>query len=379
MRNRKVPPDPTAARISRIRRKALQWYSRNKRDLPWRKRPTPYRVWVSEVILQQTRVETGISYFNEFVRRFPTLRSLSEARVDEVLHLWSGLGYYRRARNLHQAAREVTERYGGRVPRSEKDLRSLPGVGEYTAGAIRSIAYHERAAAIDGNTTRVIARLQAYQADPTRGDGPATIRRWAEALVPSRDPGAFNQALMELGARICLPRNPSCPECPVKGSCRGRKMGVASSIPPPARQRSRPVREVCAAIRRKGRVLLARRPEAGLLGGLWELPGGEVADSLGDEEALRGLVMGLVGLEVRVGPRLARIRHSIMDRRIRGAAYDCRIARGRVRSKTYQAFRWMTPSEIPGLPLTGATRKYLPSLEREDGDGPYRAATPKPA
>ncbi len=354
----------TSGRISRIRRRALEWYAREKRDLPWRNRPTPYRVWVSEILLQQTRVETAIPYFRDLMRRFPSLRSLSRARVDEVLMAWSGLGYYRRARNLHQAVREVEERYGGRVPRSEEGLRSLPGIGDYTAGAIRSIAFGERAAAVDGNTFRVVARLQAYRGDPKRSGAMGRVRRWAEALVPTRDPGLFNQALMDLGARICLPRNPSCEKCPIRGSCRARKQGLARSIPPASPSRSRRVREVAAVIRRGGRVLLARRPDKGLLGGLWELPGGEMVDSLPEDQFLRDLTRERLGLQVRVVKRLGEIRHSIMDRQIRGVAFDCRVEKGRLRTRVYEACRWLSPEEIRGVPITGATRKYLPHLAK---------------
>ena len=357
-------------RVARIRKRALGWYARGKRDLPWRTRADPYRVWVSEVMLQQTRVETVIPYYLAFTRRFPTLPSLARAAVDDVLSVWSGLGYYRRARNLHRAATEVMDRHGGEVPRSRGDLRSLPGVGEYTAGAIRSIAFGERAAAVDGNVIRVISRLQGFRRDPGRGGGPRIIREWAETLVPSRDPGAFNQALMELGATICLPRNPSCPDCPVRGSCRARKLGIARRIPPVIRERTRAVREVSAWIRRRGKILLARRPEGGLLGGLWELPGGEPRASEEGGEALRRIVMDGVGLEVQVGRPVGGVRHAITDRQIRGTAYECRPGPGRCRARGYEACRWLPPEESPRLPLTGVTRKYLSILLPRDRGRP---------
>jgi A/G-specific adenine glycosylase len=337
-------------RIIRIRERALAWYDREKRDLPWRKDRLPYRVWVSEVLLQQTRVETAIPYFERFLRRFPDVRALARAPVDDVLQVWSGIGYYRRARNLHRAAGVIVERFDGRVPSNRADLLSLPGIGEYTAGAILSIAFDRRAAAIDGNVTRVVSRIQAYR-------GSRAIREWVEALVPTKRPGDFNQSLMELGARICIPRNPRCGDCPVRGSCRARKEGVQGSIPRKVIVPTRPSREVAALIRRRERFLMRRRDDGDTLGGMWELPGGEARRS----ESLPGALRRIVGKQVRVGDRIAEIRHAIGDRIIRGYLYDCSIGRAP------RGLRWVSRADAGRLPLTGATRKYLSSPGIDSG------------
>ena len=369
---RKSRHDLSSGRVLRIRSRALDWYRRNRRDLPWRTRPTPYRVWVSEIILQQTRVETAIPYFRAFIRRFPTIRSLASADIDDVLGVWSGLGYYLRARSLHRAAQALVAHHDGKVPRSSEELRALPGVGEYTAGAIRSIAFGERSAAVDGNAIRVIARVQGFKGNPIRAAGAEKIRRWAERLVPRREPGLFNQALMDLGAGICLPRNPRCAHCPLRASCLARKEGTVSSIPPRARVQSRRAWEVSAVIRKNGKVLLARRNEGEVLGGLWELPGGEAAGPERGEEALGDAIRRRLGVQVRVGPRIAGIRHAIMNSRIAGSAFACRIVGGRVRPRDYNACRWVRVDEIGDLPITGSTRKYLRALALPVGRGTGR-------
>ena len=363
-------------RIARLRRRALQWYERERRDLPWRRDRDPYRVWISEILLQQTRVEAAIPYFERFLERFPGVTDLAAADVPEVLRLWSGLGYYRRARHLHAAAQSVVRDHGGALPRSAEALRALPGIGEYTVGAIRSIAFGERAAAVDGNAIRVIARLQAYQGDPTKGAGARAIRDWAEALVPARDPGAWSQALMEIGARICIPGRPRCGDCPFRRSCLGRRAGVAESIPPTRRVVARRTRDVAAVIRRGGALLLAQRPVGGLMGGLWELPGGEAASGEAPVAALRRHLRESIAAAARVGERVGEIRHSILDRQIEGSAYECRLGRRPPVAKGYDALRWARAEEIERLPLTGATRKYLRVLPGPSAS-PRRAATPR--
>jgi A/G-specific adenine glycosylase len=297
----------------RVRAALLSWYRAGHRDLPWRRSGDPYAIWISEIMLQQTRVETVKDYFARFMARFPTPTALAEAPLGDVLELWSGLGYYARARNLHAAAREIAGRYGGAFPAAPEDVRALPGIGPYTAGAILSIAYGQRAPILDGNVIRVLSRVFAV-ADPI--DQAAAKRRlWslAEALVPPpsgvpssgrNDPGDFNQALMELGATVCVPRGPSCLVCPLAAECQARRDGEQERYPVKGKEREVPMVDVVTlVVRHRGSALLARRPAAGLWGGLWEPPTGpiQVEDGEGPEAAAARLGREGLGLRVRGG------------------------------------------------------------------------------
>jgi len=260
-------PDPAAL---------LAWYDRHRRDLPWRAPPgehaDPYRVWLSEIMLQQTTVAAVAPYFARFVTRWPDVSALAAASLDEVLHQWQGLGYYARARNLHACARAVVERHGGRFPDETAALRALPGIGDYTAGAIAAIAFDRPAAAVDGNVERVMARVYAV-VEPLPEAKPR-LRERAARLVPERRAGDFAQAMMDLGAVICTPRKPRCVLCPWRESCAGAAAGIAEDLPARAEKAERPQRYGVAfwLSRPDGAVLLRRRPENGLLGGMIELP-----------------------------------------------------------------------------------------------------------
>jgi A/G-specific adenine glycosylase len=286
---------------ARLVRELGAWFDLVARDLPWRRTDDPYAIWLSEVMLQQTRVDTVVGYFERFMARFPNVNVLAEAPLGEVLSLWSGLGYYRRARELHVAAREVTERYGGHLPATAKELRALRGIGRYTAGAIASIAYGKREPLVDGNVARVLARLFAVEEDVKSTGGQRALWALATRLVPSEHPGRFNQALMELGAIVCTPRAPRCEVCPVAAHCGARALGRQGELPKVARKK-RPVRVamLAAVVSTTGaktrRVLLARRARDGLFGGLWEPPMVETP-SLGD--GLLGLRALGIGLELR--------------------------------------------------------------------------------
>jgi A/G-specific adenine glycosylase len=253
----------------------LSWYDRYRRVLPWRAPPgqlaDPYRVWLSEIMLQQTTVATVAGHFDRFVARWPTVEALAAADLDQVLHAWQGLGYYARARNLHACARMVAE-HGGKFPDTEAGLRNLPGVGAYTAAAIAAIAFDRPSAAVDGNVERVMARLFAV-AEPLPGAKPH-LRQLADTLVPERRAGDFAQALMDLGATVCTPRAPKCILCPWQSHCRGRALGIADTLPKRRVRAAKPTRRGVAfwAVRPDGAVLLRRRPESGLLGGMTEVP-----------------------------------------------------------------------------------------------------------
>jgi A/G-specific adenine glycosylase len=253
----------------------LGWYDIHRRHLPWRapsgEKPDPYRVWLSEIMLQQTTVAAAAPYFVKFIARWPTVEALAGAPLDDVLRAWAGLGYYARARNLHACARHVVLAHGGRFPRSAGALRELPGIGAYTAAAIAAIAFDARAAAIDGNAERVMARLFAIEDELPHAK--REIARRALTLVPPQRSGDFAQGVMDLGATICTPKSPNCLLCPWRDACQGRTRGVAESLPRKAAKRARPVRYGTAFwIERQGAVLLSRRPDAGLLGGMMEIP-----------------------------------------------------------------------------------------------------------
>ena len=291
-----------------VRAALLAWFDAHARDLPWRRTDDAYAVWVSEVMLQQTRVDTVVPYYRAWLRRFPDVDALASAGEDEVLRAWEGLGYYRRARALHRAAVLVRDRHGGALPSTAEGLRALPGVGEYTAGAVASIAFGEAVPAVDGNVRRVLARLHD-ESDPT----PAWLRDAAAALVSPERPGDLNQALMELGATVCVPRDPSCGACPVASACAARSAGTVEERPAPRRRAAVPTRRfgVGVVVDARCRALLARRPPDGLLGGLWEFPSDELVRG---EAPSQGARRAVADHGVKVDPEDARpvaaVRHA---------------------------------------------------------------------
>ncbi len=258
-----------------IQKSILAWFSQHKRAMPWRDHPDPYAVWVSEIMLQQTRVETVRSYFDRWMERFPTIESLAAADESEVLLAWQGLGYYSRARNLQRAARTLVLEHDGAMPSDPRELQKLPGIGPYTAGAVASIAFGVAAPAVDGNVIRVIARLARVESDVRRSAALKRIHSVAAALVDEAHPGDFNQALMELGSTVCTPRNPRCAKCPLVAHCEARAAGVQETLPMKSPPKAARVEERLAVIARAhttGRYLVVQRPETGLLAGLWEFP-----------------------------------------------------------------------------------------------------------
>ncbi|MCA9737139.1 MAG: A/G-specific adenine glycosylase [Gemmatimonadetes bacterium] len=263
----------------RVRASLLDWYQAHRRELPWRKDSDPYAVWVSEMMLQQTQVATVIPYFERWLTLFPDVATLAAAEEADVLHAWQGLGYYSRARNLLKGARAVVSEHAGRVPADVEQLRALPGVGPYTAGAIASIAHNRAEPTVDGNVIRVLSRLYALEGDPTKAAPKRRLWELAAELVPASAPGDFNQALMELGATVCTPRAPRCEGCPVEGSCLARARGTVELRPPPRKRGPVPHVHVLSLVvwTAEARTLLVQRPERGLLAGLWEFPARELA------------------------------------------------------------------------------------------------------
>lgn len=349
-------PDPDA-----VRRRLLAWYEENRRDLPWRRTRDPYRILVAEYLLQRTRIASGTPYYERFVARFPDVRSLAAAPLDDVLALWEGLGFYGRARRLHRAARSIVERHEGRVPAAYDALVALPGIGPYTAGAVASIAFGVTVPAVDGNVTRVIARLFRIREDLTNAASRRRVRELAERLVSPEAPGTFNQALMELGATVCTPTSPACPGCPLEEQCQARLAGEERRIPLVRRGRPVPTIPVAfALVHWKDRVLLVRREPEDLLGSLWSLPGGEVpaADSHGI--ALRLLVKDQTGVEVEIGAPWSRVRKTFSHRKWSGSIYRCSPRRS---PRIGRGSSWIPLHEALRLPLVPFHREALESLE----------------
>jgi A/G-specific adenine glycosylase len=345
---------------SRIAQRLLGWYDEEKRDLPWRKTKNPYRILVSEIMLQQTQVETVIPYYRRFLKNFPTVKALSDASLDDVLKAWENLGYYSRARNLHAAARMIVERFKGRVPRRREEILSLPGIGSYTAAAILSIAFGAPLAAVDGNARRVMARLFALKDVLNRPGGQQAVEALADALLPQHGAGDFNQAIMDLGATICLPRGPRCDRCPVQGLCIARAKGLQNRLPRKTSPKPLPRKDMTAAVIMKGRrMLIVRRPGRGLLGGLWKFPGGlrEKGETL--ESSLIRHVREETGAGIRIEGKLAEVKHAYSHFRVILHAFRCRISEGQPRALGCPALTWTRAGELSGFAFSKADRELI--------------------
>lgn len=328
----------------------LPWFDRNRQDLPWRRTTDPYKIWVSEVMLQQTQVAAVIPYYERFVRRFPTAGALARAKLESVLKLWEGLGYYARARHLHAAAARVVRDHGGRLPRTIEGLRALPGIGAYTAAAIGSIAFGIPVPVFDGNVHRVTARFYGTNDPP------------APPVPPGR-PGDFNQAMMELGRLVCRPRKPECARCPLRAGCRARRSGDPERFP--ARTPAGPVphRHIgVGVVWKAGRVLIARRPESGLLGGLWEFPGGKRRRGESLPECVRREVREELEIRVAVEAPLVRVPHRYSHFAVTLHAYTCRWVSGRPVARGCTAFRWVRPRELRRRPFPVASLRIIDAL-----------------
>ena len=445
----------------RLQRRLLAWFRKHQRDLPWRRTRDPYRIWVAEVMLQQTQVATVLPYYRRFLARFPTVEALAGASGQAVLKVWQGLGYYRRAMNLRAAARAVVRDHGGRIPADPAAFAALPGVGRYTCGAVQSIAFGQRLAALDGNAVRVIARWLALTQTVDRPATRAKLWSAAEALVPERGavpfsrrcekgavplsggsleqltvgcsgnsrggqscpprhgtpghgrsaagktarraacekgavplsgaaaskkgavpffsnpPGDWNQAVMELGATVCLPRGPHCGECPVRRHCRAAAKGIQDRIP--ARRRRKPIPHIevgAGIIWRRGRVLLCKRRTDAMLGGLWEFPGGKRRPGESIQRCIRRELMEECALAVTVGKHLIDVTHTYTHLRVTLRVYHCRAGPGRVKLLGCDDAKWVRPQDIARYPLPAADVHILKALAVESNVG---RGVPRPA
>jgi len=351
--------------LQRFRRNLRRWHEKHGRDLPWRNIGEPYRVWISEIMLQQTTVVAVVPYFNRFLNRFPTIQSLAAADETEVMRHWEGLGYYSRARNIHKTARQLVETNGGEFPDDVERLLQLPGIGRYTAGAIASFAFDRPAPIVEANTLRLYCRLLGYEGDPRSAAGQRLLWEFAERLLPRKSPGRFNQALMDLGATRCTPKQPDCRSCPVRNCCRATAVGSQESIPMKAvRPQITNISEAAVAVRRNGRYLLHRIPDGRRWAGLWDFIRFTVDDQAASESPERGEISARLteasGLEAEIGPLLTEIRHSVTRYRIRLFCFQATYSSGETHHGS--THRWVSPKQFTDYPLSVTGRKLADLL-----------------
>ncbi len=356
-----LPP----AEIRRLQTGLLAWYRQHQRQLPWRESRDFYPVWVSEVMLQQTQVQTVVPYFLRFMQAFPTLEDLAGADTQHLLRNWAGLGYYSRARNLRKAARILVSEHGGKFPGSYREAMRLPGIGRYTAAAILSIAFDQPLPALDGNVVRVLSRLFSLKGDPAKSPVQGVLTAAGQQLLPAYRPGDFNQALMELGATVCLPRNPRCLLCPWSSHCEALKSGMQDRLPEKSgRSGIRLSRQAAAVIRHRGRFLIRKRSGSRLLQDMWEFPGGEFSRS----DLAGSLVKYLeseLQLNVRLRDRLTVVKHAVTNRRITLTVYEARLKPPLPATLSIPGARWIWLSQAGRYPLTAAASRIVQALTAE--------------
>ena len=355
---------------ARFREDLPAWFERHRRPMPWREatlngRRDPYRIWLSEVMLQQTRADQADAYFRRFSERFPTVEALAAAPLDAVLKAWEGLGYYARARNLHRAAQAVMAHHGGRIPADYDAFRALPGVGPYTAAAVLSIAHGRPHAVLDGNVTRVLTRVFAIAEDAKRQATQKRLQALADALLPPETSGDYNQAVMELGATICTPVAPKCPACPLNTVCQAFAEGRPAAYPVVSKKAPIPHVHVAVALifDKAGQVLLQRRPDEALLGGLWEFPGGKIEPGEAPEAACVRECREELGIEVEVEAPVARVDHAYSHFKVTLHAFRCRLVAGAPTSSL--PLVRTTVTDLDGYAMPRANRRILDALARE--------------
>jgi len=350
---------------SKFHSELLRWYEENKREMPWRRTRDPYRIWISEILLQQTRVDTVRARYESFLERFPTVRHLAEARIAEVLLAWQGLGYYGRARNLHRAARLITQQYSGEIPQDPVTLQRLPGIGLYTARAIASIAFGKDVAVLDGNVMRVLCRVFRLQGDPRTTAARSRLQALADELLPKGKASTFNQAMMELGALVCRPARPLCSDCPLSPVCQAFRKKQVHAFPKKTPRKPSPTRlRVVAAVFHRSRILFVHRPPEGLLGGLWELPGLYVngGDTQDGFEKLKEMLRKVATLEAVSTREPFSVDHVYTHFREHLQVISCRgrpVASSCAMRQAEPFFQWIHPTQLSHFALTGASRKIL--------------------
>jgi len=342
---------------SKIQIQVLRWFKKNGRDLPWRKSRDPYAIWVSEIMLQQTQVDTVIPYYQKFLKSFPTVHHLAKANLSKVLKIWEGLGYYSRARNLHRASKMIVNHFQGKVPNNLRDLLSLPGIGRSTAGAILSFAYNREAPILDGNVKRVLSRLFAISGNPVRGKTEGLLWGISEFLIPKGRSNPFNQALMDLGSMLCTPKDPQCPHCPLQNFCKGKASGDPERYPTKGPKKRIPhINAISAVIQRNDKVLLNRRPLKGLLGGLWEFPNWKIEEKKRLRLRLRNYVKKNMGMNVKVKEPIGTFRQTYSHFSLTLHAYRCQPITGKGKG------RWVPLQGLDTFPMSRIHRKIANTI-----------------
>jgi A/G-specific adenine glycosylase len=364
-----MPQLPSAEWTRKFRRRLLTWYCKSKRDLPWRNTADPYAIWVSEIMLQQTQVVTVIPYYERFLRAWPDVMALADADESEVLRLWEGLGYYRRARQMHAAAKAICEQHEGVFPVDFNEVLALPGIGRYTAGAITSFAYGHRQPALEANTIRLFTRLLAYEGDPAKATGQDLLWKAAAHVLPRKRVAELNQALMELGSLVCQPTRPECPCCPVIDLCAAHARGIVDQIPLKAQKMKYEDRkEAAVVIRNRGRVLLRKCQDGERWAGLWDFPRFHLTQPAGvrQRRELQQHLRNLTGQMVQIGTRLTTIQHGVTRFRIE---LDCYEAHFEMQPPRLSApLKWILLSRLLGYPLSVTGRRIERLLtEQENG------------
>jgi A/G-specific adenine glycosylase len=349
-------------------KRLLAWYDENKRSMPWRDCDDPYKTWVSEIMLQQTRVEQAIPYFHRFMERFPTVDELAAADQQEVLKIWEGLGYYSRARNMHHAAKTVVKTYDGNIPDTEKEIRALKGIGPYTAAAVLSIAYSKAYAVVDGNVLRVLTRYLGIEDDIRSQQTKNVIQDAADDLLDTERPGDFNQAMMELGATICTPSKPDCINCPISSECTAYATLKTDSIPYKSPAKKRPHHQIgVGIIKDDDQVLIALRPDDAMLGGLWEFPGGKQKEQETIEETVQRELKEELGVEVSIIKPFMKLDHAYSHFKITLHAYICELMHGTPSPKSSQEIEWVSLQDLDQYPFPKANRKLTRKLMNAKG------------
>ncbi len=348
----------------------LNWYAHNKRVLPWRDHPDPYAVWISEIMLQQTRVETVIAYFQRWLAAFPTVFELAAAPQQTVLNLWEGLGYYSRARNLHKAAQTVVEKYGGQLPQTAAELQKLVGIGRYTAAAIASMAFGEDVAALDGNIRRVLSRVFNIETPARAAETETRLWALAQANLPPGQAGDYNQAIMDLGAIICLPKKPQCAACPVASICESQALGLQEARPVKKKKAKIPHYTVAAAVfQRDGKIFLAQRPPKGLLGGMWEFPGGKKEPHEDLPACLRREICEELGVKIDVGPAFGVYQHAYTHFKVTLHAFLCHLNGAEPQISEHTAAHWVQPDHLDDYPMGKIDRQIAQNLQNHIRSG----------
>ncbi|MBI3951206.1 MAG: A/G-specific adenine glycosylase [Acidobacteria bacterium] len=351
---------------SRLRRSLLRWYARTKRDLPWRRTDDPYRILVVEYMSQQTQIDRVLQYYDRFLKQFPDVQTLARASTQRVLKAWEGMGYYTRARNLQAAARKIVREFGGQIPAEYEDLLTLAGCGPYTAAAVASIAFNQPVPVLDGNVMRVLCRVFGIADDPRKQATRQRLRGLVQELISKGQAREFNQALMELGALVCMPQSPRCESCCWNFACEARKLPLPTMLPVKAQRPAVPHHEIAIGIVWKdSKVLIAQRQVQGLLGGLWEFPGGKREANESLRRCCAREIEEEVGVKVSIGQKLTTINHAYSHFRITMHVFECQYVSGEPKPLACQEVRWVAPQHLNRYPFPAANKTLVEGLRKQ--------------